>query len=220
MTYIRCFTVAFLWCVIYILITHSHSWLEENIPKYYARTCEVCGPYLVLACDKMHAAGVWLVEAVQPAREWVVKTTPLVIAWVRHKPSVCNQFVHSDALCSHPIGSGKQNMKISNFLSLLKTELAKVVEMLVMEDKDLSNLHSQHHGCWCPGNTRDSQYPSFIARKINTVKPVFNNHLMGYFSAFWSSLGGQGPPRWAPERQTLLARVNWYLRSSLKRITE
>ena len=29
-----------------------------------------------------------------------------------------------------------------------------------------------------------------------TVKPVYDDHLMGYFSAFWSSSGW---PRWAPE---------------------
>ena len=35
----------------------------------------------------------------------------------------------------------------------------------------------------------------------STVKPVYNDHLMGYFSAFWSSSRwpSQGPPRWAPE---------------------
>ena len=45
--------------------------------------------------------------------------------------------------------------------------------------------------------------------KISTVKPVYNDHLMGYFSAFWSS-----------RRQKLLARVNWCLQPSLKHITE
>ena len=44
----------------------------------------------------------------------------------------------------------------------------------------------------------------------NTVKPVYNDHLIGYFSAFWRS----------SRRQILLARVNWYLQSSSKHITE
>ena len=43
---------------------------------------------------------------------------------------------------------------------------------------------------------RKSQRSNMI---LHTVKPVYNDHLMGYFSAFWSSLGGQGPPIWAPE---------------------
>ena len=34
---------------------------------------------------------------------------------------------------------------------------------------------------------------------IGTVKPVYNDHLMGYFSAFWSSSRWPRPPRWAPE---------------------
>ena len=49
-------------------------------------------------------------------------------------------------------------------------------------------------------------------RSLYTVKPVYNDHLMGYFSAFWSSSRSR--------RQTLLARVNWYLQFSLKRIPE
>ena len=43
---------------------------------------------------------------------------------------------------------------------------------------------------------------------LSTVKPVFNDHLMGYFSAFWSS------SRWP------LAKVKWYLQFLLKYITE
>ena len=43
----------------------------------------------------------------------------------------------------------------------------------------------------------------------------YNDHLIGYLSAFWSS------SRWPRfRRQKLLARVNWYLQSSLKHITE
>ena len=44
------------------------------------------------------------------------------------------------------------------------------------------------------------------------MKPVYNDHLMGYFSAFSSSSRSR--------RQKLLARVYWYLQSSLKHITE
>ena len=52
----------------------------------------------------------------------------------------------------------------------------------------------------------------FMGRLVtSTVKPVYNDHLMGYFSAFWSS------SRWP---RAILARVNWYLQSSLKHITE
>ena len=45
-------------------------------------------------------------------------------------------------------------------------------------------------------------------KEIDTMKPVYNDHLMGYFSAFWKA------------DIVLSARVNWYLRSSLKHITE
>ena len=35
--------------------------------------------------------------------------------------------------------------------------------------------------------------------KCNTVKPVYNDHLMGYFSAFWSSSRWSRATRWPPE---------------------
>ena len=54
----------------------------------------------------------------------------------------------------------------------------------------------------------------------NTVKLVYNDHLMGYFSAFWSSSRWPRATYMSSRRQKLLARVNWYLQSSLKHITE
>ena len=48
-------------------------------------------------------------------------------------------------------------------------------------------------------------------KNASTVKPVYNDHLMGYLSAFMK-LGSR--------RQKFLTRVNWYLQSSLKHITE
>ena len=55
---------------------------------------------------------------------------------------------------------------------------------------------------------------------FDTVKPVYNDHLMGYFSAFWSSSRWPRATFMSSRRQTLLAWVNWYLWSSLKHITE
>ena len=37
-----------------------------------------------------------------------------------------------------------------------------------------------------------------VPNRWYTVKPVYNDHLMGYFSAFWSSSRWPRPPRWAP----------------------
>ena len=50
---------------------------------------------------------------------------------------------------------------------------------------------------------------------MNTVKPVYNDHLMGYFSVFWSSSRWPRATQMSSRRQKLLARVNWYLQSSL-----
>ena len=70
-----------------------------------------------------------------------------------------------------------------------------------------------HGNCasWCSFKHRMLTHDLHLY--IYTVKPVYNDHLMGYFSAFWTS------SRW-PRATKLLARVNWYLQSSLKYITE
>ena len=78
--------------------------------------------------------------------------------------------------------------------------------------------------CWKSLETKNihiasDQYHGDLVQTFgnyDTVKPVYNDHLMGYFSAFWSSSRWSGSSR----RQKLLARVNGYLQSSLKRITE
>ena len=46
---------------------------------------------------------------------------------------------------------------------------------------------------------------------LSTMKPVYNDHLMGYFSAPSGAHLGE---------QKLLARVNWYFQSSFKHIAE
>ena len=56
--------------------------------------------------------------------------------------------------------------------------------------------------------------------QFNTVKPVYNDHLNGYFSAFWSSSWWPKATKMSSRRQELLVRVNWYIQSSLKHITE
>ena len=69
----------------------------------------------------------------------------------------------------------------------------------------------------------DSRAPQYLLPlwcSITTVKPVYNDHLMGYFSAFWSSSRWPRATQMSSRRQIWLARVNWYLQSSLKHITE
>ena len=49
------------------------------------------------------------------------------------------------------------------------------------------------------------------------MKPVYNDHPMGHFSAFWTL----SRATWiSSRRQKLLARVNSYLQSGLKHITD
>ena len=65
--------------------------------------------------------------------------------------------------------------------------------------------------------------PNWLSSMLDeciTVKPVDNDHLMGYFSVFWSSSRWPRATEMSPRRQKLLARVNWYLQSPLKHITE
>ena len=61
---------------------------------------------------------------------------------------------------------------------------------------------------------------SAAKRLHHTVKPAYNDHLMGYFSAFWSSSRWPKATQMSSSRQRLLARVNGYLQSSSKHITE
>ena len=60
----------------------------------------------------------------------------------------------------------------------------------------------------------------YITSIPGTVKPVYNDHLLGYLSAFWSSSWWPRATYMSSRRQKLLTRVNWYLQSSLKHITE
>ena len=53
-----------------------------------------------------------------------------------------------------------------------------------------------------------------------TMNPVYNDHLMQYFSAFRSSPGWPRATEMSSRRQKLLAGINWYLQASLKHITE
>ena len=52
---------------------------------------------------------------------------------------------------------------------------------------------------------------SWLIPELYTVKPVYNDHLMGYFSkGHLDEL----------QKADIVTKVNWYLQSSLKHITE
>ena len=55
---------------------------------------------------------------------------------------------------------------------------------------------------------------------LHTVKPGYNDHLMVYFTAFWSSSRWPRATLMSSRKQKLLTRVNWYIQTSLKHITE
>ena len=57
-------------------------------------------------------------------------------------------------------------------------------------------------------------------KHTDTVKPLYNDHLMGYFSAFWGSSRWPRATYMSSRRQKLLTRINCYIQSSLKHITE
>ena len=64
------------------------------------------------------------------------------------------------------------------------------------------------------------RFAKYVHVIIHTVKPVFYDHLIGYFSAFWSLSRWPRATKMSSRRQILLARVNWHLRYSLKHTTE
>ena len=91
----------------------------------------------------------------------------------------------------------------------LKTELCGDVEFVVTGNTG---------GCLTTTSdaTNDDKLSAMFV--FYTVKPVYNDHLMGYFSAFWSS--SRLATQMSSRRHKLLVRVNWYLQSSSKDITE
>ena len=64
------------------------------------------------------------------------------------------------------------------------------------------------------------QWPGAKLVNQKVYKPVYSDHLMGYFSAFWSSSRWPRATKMRSRRHKLFARVNWYIQSSLKHITE
>ena len=57
------------------------------------------------------------------------------------------------------------------------------------------------------------KFTSWKTEILPTVKPFYNDHLMGYISAFWSSSRWPLVISMSSRRQKLLATVNWYLQS-------
>ena len=108
----------------------------------------------------------------------------------------------------------------------------KIADTLVMaRGQGISSHGTDLIFSWCPGDARSQGISShgteliffsviFQLRVEMIYSETYNNHLMGYFSAFWSSSRLPRATKMSPRRQTLLARVNWYLQSSLKHITE
>ena len=58
-----------------------------------------------------------------------------------------------------------------------------------------------------------------LCTRVSTVKPVHNDHLMGYFSAFWSSSRAKGHLD-ELQKAEIVSKINWFLQPSLKHITD
>ena len=59
-----------------------------------------------------------------------------------------------------------------HFLLFLNIEMAQIVEILSYGRKDLFILHSQYHGCWCPGDARSQGISS---QGIGVVIPEYSD---------------------------------------------
>ena len=82
----------------------------------------------------------------------------------------------------------------------------------------LSNLRHFQTTLWMVRKTHETHVRPLLPE--TTVKPVYNDHLMGYLSAFWSSTRWPRATQRSSRRQILVARVNWHLQSLSKHITE
>ena len=91
---------------------------------------------------------------------------------------------------------------------------------LLVQDPSISKSSLFHQ--WYPETKHWNAtriLPISLANPI-TVKPVYNDHLMQYLSAFWSSSRWSRATEMSSRRQKLLAGINWYFQASLKHITE
>ena len=53
-------------------------------------------------------------------------------------------------------------------MQFLHIDMTQVVEILLqVKDKDLPILHSQYHGCWCPGDARSQGISNHDIDQVN-----------------------------------------------------
>ena len=76
------------------------------------------------------------------------------------------------------------------FISFLHTDMTQAIEILPCVRQNLPILHSQYHGCWCPGNARSqgiSKNDIYFVElgwvghrmlRVNKVKIVFSDFVL------------------------------------------
>ncbi|XP_071508782.1 transmembrane protein 214-A-like [Diadema antillarum] len=70
----------------------AFRWLQEKTPIYYGKICELCGPYLVLALDKLGDLWTWLVVVTTPLQDFISKNAPIFLEWLLKQIVIVLQF--------------------------------------------------------------------------------------------------------------------------------
>ena len=125
----------------------------------------------------------------------------------------------------------------TNYFNTCRINVPIIYYLILKLWEDLYQHHSSNinkvYGlqiCVCLMSSRKTLLTTFssntslvggdLHKNPDTVKPVYNDHLFGYFFAFWSSSWWPRATYMSSRRKKLLARFNWYHQSSLKHTTE
>ncbi|PIK35531.1 putative transmembrane protein [Apostichopus japonicus] len=76
------------WTKITLYSGIAFSWLAINIPLYYAKVCELCGPYLRLLVQKLEWIGLKVLELLQPAIVYLQQQLPILLQWIQTKAPI------------------------------------------------------------------------------------------------------------------------------------
>lgn len=76
------------WSKITLYSGIAFSWLATNVPHYYVKVCELCGPYLRLLVQKLEWLGLKILELMDPAIVWLNEQVPLLLQWIQTKAPI------------------------------------------------------------------------------------------------------------------------------------
>ncbi|XP_022102292.1 transmembrane protein 214-A-like [Acanthaster planci] len=71
------------WTKISLYLGIAFDWASVNVPIYYVKAAELCGPYLVLLKDKLCALFLYLAELTTPLWAWLAHNVPIALELIK-----------------------------------------------------------------------------------------------------------------------------------------